>query len=76
MWQPRAIGSLLLLGMAIQAWPCFLALGALLFRNAAFPSLHPFDGLYGRLCLGSYLIILLSGEMRFANRLLPWARTE
>jgi len=76
MWQPRAIGSLVLLGMVIQAWPCFLALGALLFRNAAFPSLHPFDGLYGRLCLGSYLIILLSGEMRFANRLLPWARTE
>jgi len=52
MWQPRAIGILVLAGVALQAWPLFLALGALLWWNAAVPSLNPFDALYNRLAAG------------------------
>ncbi len=32
--------------------------------------------IFGRFCLGSYLFLLLTGEVRFANRTLPWARNE
>lgn len=49
MWQPRAVGILVLIGLALQAWYYFLTLGALLWWNAAFPSLNPFDALYNRL---------------------------
>ena len=138
MWQPRAIGSLVLVGVVLQSWPYFLALGALLWWNAAMPDLNPFDALYnrlvagpkglprlgpapsprrfaqamagtfmlaiglslflgwrglawalealllaalaalifGRFCLGSYLFFLFTGQLRFANRTLPWACTE
>jgi hypothetical protein len=138
MWQPRAIGSLVLVGVLLQAWPYFLVLGLLLWWNAALPRLNPFDALYnqvvakpkrlprlsaapsprrfaqafagtlalaiwlslfsgwsilawalevflltalavlifGRFCLGSYVFLLLTGEVRFANRTLPWARNE
>ena len=138
MWQPRAIGSLVLVGVLLQAWPYFLALGVLLWWNAALPRLNPFDALYnqlvakpkglprlgpapsprrfaqafagilvlviwlslfsgwwnlawileafllaalavlifGRFCLGSYLFLVLTGEVKFASRTLPWARNE
>ncbi len=138
MWQPRAIGILVLVGLAVQAWPYFLALSALLWWNVALPHLNPFDALYntlvakpkglprlgpapgprrfaqgmagtfmlaigltlfsgwhtfawalealllvalgalifGRFCLGSYLFLLFTGQVRFANRTLPWTRTE
>jgi hypothetical protein len=138
MWQPRAIGILVLVGLVIQAWPYFLALSVLLWWNVALPRFNPFDTLYnyfvakpkslprlgpapsprrfaqgmagtfmlaigltlflrwyaiawaieiallgalgalifGRFCLGSYLFLLLTGQARFANRTLPWARTE
>jgi len=138
MWQPRAIGSLVLVGLVFQAWPYFLALSALLWWNAALPDLNPFDALYnsflakpkglprlgpapsprrfaqamagtfmlaialslfsgwrtlawalealllgalgalilGRFCLGSYLFLVFTGQVGFANRTLPWARTE
>jgi hypothetical protein len=49
MWQPRAIGVLVLAGLVLQAWPWFLALSALLYWNAALPRLNPFDALYSRL---------------------------
>jgi hypothetical protein len=49
MWQPRAIGSLVLLGLVLQAWPYFLVLCALLWWNAAVPRLNPFDALYNYL---------------------------
>jgi hypothetical protein len=49
MWQPRAIGILVLVGVVWQAWPWFLALWALLWWNAALPDLNPFDALYNRL---------------------------
>jgi hypothetical protein len=138
MWQPRAIGSLVLVGLAVQAWPYFLALSALLWWNVALPRLNPFDALYdylvakprglpspgpapsprrfsqamagtfmlaialalysgwhtlawaieavllvalaalifGRFCLGSYFFFLFTGQAGFANRTLPWTRTE
>jgi hypothetical protein len=49
MWQPRAIGGLVLIGLVVQAWPYFLVLSALLWWNVAVPSLNPFDALYGYL---------------------------
>ena len=49
MWQPRAIGSLVLVGVVLQAWPYFLALWTLLWWSAALPELNPFDALYNRL---------------------------
>lgn len=46
MWQPRVIAILFLIGLALQAAPLFLALGALLWWNVMFPALNPFDALY------------------------------
>jgi hypothetical protein len=46
MWQPRAIGILFLVGVALQSAGFFLALGALLWWNAIVPSFNPFDALY------------------------------
>jgi hypothetical protein len=46
MWQPRAIGILVLLRLVLQSWLYFLALWALLWWNAALPDLNPFDALY------------------------------
>jgi hypothetical protein len=31
---------------------------------------------FGRFCLGSYLFLVFTGQAGFANRTLPWARTE
>jgi hypothetical protein len=138
MWQPRAIGSLVLVGLVLQAWPYFLALSVLLWWNVVLRHVNPFDALYnhfvtkpngrarlspapgprrfaqamagtfmlaigvslfsgwstlawslealllvalgalifGRFCLGSYLFLLITGQAAFANRTLPWARTE
>lgn len=49
MWQPRAIGVLVLIGLATQAWPWFLGLSALLWWNVVFPRLNPFDLAYNAL---------------------------
>ncbi len=49
MWQPRAIGILVLIGLVLQAWFYFLALSALLWWNVVLPTLNPFDALYNRL---------------------------
>jgi hypothetical protein len=32
--------------------------------------------IFGRFCLGSYVFHLVSGQGSFANRTLPWSRTE
>lgn len=138
MWQPRAIGVLVLVGVLLQSWGYFLFLWLLLWWNTAGPRLNPFDVLYnrvvakprglpsvgpaptprrfaqlmagtfmlaigvallsgsrglawflealllaalgalvfGRFCLGSYVFHLVSGQGGFANRTLPWSRTE
>ena len=46
MLQPRVTGVLVLIGLALQAWPYFLALSALLWWNVALPKLNPFDAIY------------------------------
>ena len=138
MWQPRAIGALVLVGLALQSWIYFMALGALLWWNVLVPHLNPFDASYnyfvakpkrlprlgaapsprrfaqalaavfmlviglslaqgmsllawvvegalvlalaalifGRFCMGSYLFLVFTGQIRFANRTLPWVRSE
>lgn len=43
MWQPRAIGVLVLAGLATQSWRFFAALGVVLWWNALVPRLNPFD---------------------------------
>jgi len=52
MWQPRVIGILVLIGLALQAWMLFLALGVVLWWNAIAPRLNPFDALYNRFVAG------------------------
>jgi hypothetical protein len=60
-----AIGVALLSGFRGLAWSLeallLAALGALIFGN---------------FCLGSYVFHLASGQAGFANRTLPWSRTE
>jgi hypothetical protein len=60
-----AIGIALLAHVRTLAWSLeavlLAALGALIF---------------GRFCLGSYVFHLVSGQAHFANRTLPWSRTE
>ncbi len=50
MWQPRAIGLLVLIGLVLQGFlqvgPYFLVLSAILWWNVALPALNPFDALY------------------------------
>ncbi len=46
MWQPRAIGVIMLVGIILQPWPLFLALSAVLWWNVLLPHLNPFDVLY------------------------------
>jgi uncharacterized protein DUF4395 len=134
MWQPRAIGALVVVGLALQSWFYFIALGALLWWNVLVPHLNPFDAAYnyfvampkglprlgaapgprrfaqalaggfmlvigsslaqdmrvlawvvegvlvlalaalifGRFCMGSYLFLVFTGQVGFANRTLPW----
>ncbi|MBX3589313.1 MAG: DUF4395 family protein [Burkholderiaceae bacterium] len=49
MWQPRTIGVLVLVGLATQSPPWFLALSALLWWNVVLPRLNPFDAGYNAL---------------------------
>ena len=138
MWQPRVVGVLVLVSIALQSWRGFAALGVILWWSALVPGLNPFDASYrllvawrkgtprpaaapgprrfaqgmagtfmlfiaaclaagwnllgwgveallvtalaalifGRFCLGSYLFLQLTGQGRFANETLPWARPD
>ncbi len=49
MFQPRAIGVLVVAGVLLQAPVLFLTLSALLWWNALVPALNPFDRLYNSL---------------------------
>lgn len=49
MWQPRAIGVLVLVGLATQSPAWFLALSALLWWNVVLPRLNPFDAAWNAL---------------------------
>jgi hypothetical protein len=46
MWQPRAIGALVLIGVVFQAWALFVVLSAVLWWNLLLPRLNPFDAAY------------------------------
>ena len=60
-----AIGLSLLFGWSAAAWTLeallLIALGALIF---------------GRFCLGSYLFLIFTGQVSFANKTLPWTGAE
>jgi hypothetical protein len=60
-----AIGLSLFSGWRTLAWSLE---GLLLAALAAL--------IFGRFCLGSYLFFLLTGQASFANRTLPWSRSE
>jgi uncharacterized protein DUF4395 len=60
-----AIGMSLFFGLRTLAWVLEV------FLLAALAAL-----IFGRFCLGSYLFLLFTGQAQFANRTLPWARTE
>jgi hypothetical protein len=59
------IGATLALGWSVTAYVLeallVVALSALMFV---------------RFCLGSYIFHLLTGQLRFANRTLPWAKPQ
>jgi uncharacterized protein DUF4395 len=72
MWQPRAIGVLVVVGIALQYSPYFLALSALLFWSAGVPGLNPFDALYNRFAArpkGLPRLAPAPGPRRFAQAL-------
>jgi hypothetical protein len=48
MFQPRAVGSILVLAVALQAPAIFLVLSGVLWWNVLFPRLNPFDAIYNR----------------------------
>jgi hypothetical protein len=49
MWQPRVMGALVLVGLALQAAWYFIVMSMVLWWNAALPELNVFDLLYNRL---------------------------
>ena len=59
------IGLSLLLGWQVVAW---VLEGLLVMALAAL--------IFGKFCLGSYVFHLLRGEAAFANRTLPWVRSD
>jgi hypothetical protein len=59
MWQPRIVGSLVVIGLFLQSGLYFLVLGALLWWNATLPRLNPFDALYNRIVAGPRNLPLL-----------------
>ena len=49
MFQPRLLGTLVLIGLIFQIWPLFLVLSAILWWNVVLPAWNPFDALYNNL---------------------------
>lgn len=48
MFQPRAVGSILVVAVLLQAPAIFLVLSAVLWWNVLLPRLNPFDAIYNR----------------------------
>jgi len=70
MWQPRAIGGLVLVGLVFQAWFYFIALSALLWWNVALPHFNLFDALYNHFIAkpkGLPRLVPAPGPRRFAQ---------
>lgn len=49
MFQPRVVGTLVLIALILQSAPLFLVLAAILWWSALRPAYNPFDHLYNRL---------------------------
>jgi hypothetical protein len=70
MWQPRAIGVLVLVGLVLQAWVYFAALAALLWWNTLWPRANALDALYNRFVArpqGRPELVPAPGPRRFAQ---------
>lgn len=52
MFQPRVVGVLVLLGILLQQWAYWAALGAVLLWSALLPRLNPFEALYNAALAG------------------------
>lgn len=62
---------LLVIGLSMLAGAYALAGGLFVLLLAALAAL-----IFGRFCLGSYLYLHFTGQAAFANRTLPWSRSE
>ncbi|MDH3215090.1 MAG: DUF4395 domain-containing protein [Candidatus Krumholzibacteria bacterium] len=51
-FQPRIVGSLVVVALLVQSGPLFLALSAVSWWCALVPRLNPFDAIYNRLLAG------------------------
>jgi Domain of unknown function (DUF4395) len=49
LFQPRVIGSLVVIGLALRSAPLFLALSAVLWWSVGLPRINPFDAIYNAL---------------------------
>ncbi len=48
MFQPRVVGTVILVAVILQSSAIFLILSAILWWNVIFPGLNPFDAIYNR----------------------------
>lgn len=51
-FQPRVVGSLVVVALVLQSAPLFLALSAVLWWSALFPRWNPFDAVHNRFLAG------------------------
>src|SRR6266496_3897411 len=70
LFQPRVVGLVVLVAVALQEPRIFLALGAVLWWSALVPRLNPFDALYNRILAprpGGFALPPAPGPRRFAQ---------
>lgn len=70
LFQPRLVGLVVIVGVALQERRVFLALGAVLWWSGVVPRLNPFDALYNRtlaLRPGRTVLPRAPGPRRFAQ---------
>jgi len=48
MFQPRVIGTIVLVALVLQSWALFLGLSMILWWNVFLPQFNPFDHVYNR----------------------------
>ncbi len=75
---PRRFGAQSIAGtfMIAIALSLFSGLHALAWALEAFVVIALTAVIFGRFCLGSYIYLLFTGQVGFANRTLPWAHNE
>ena len=70
MFQPRLLGSFVLVALIFQSWVLFLMLSAILWWNVTIPALNPFDAVYNKFIAGPKGLQQLTpapGPRRFAQ---------